>query len=138
MSFASSFSPASRPPGGTAGDVARRDFWSVEPCDTVDAIAEEMIARHLTWAPVLERGDTLVGVLSAWDLLHLRARGQPGSTPAWRACTTRPLTVSPDTPVDEAARLMRDAHVHHLLVVAPDRRVVGILSPLDLLAGSAR
>jgi len=117
----------------TAGELARRPIWSVAPEDPADAIAEEMVARRLTWAPVLDR-DTLVGVVSAWDLLHLRARGCSGDTPAWRTCTYKPLTVGPDTPASEAARVMREAHVHHLLVVTPDQKIVGILSPLDLLA----
>lgn len=121
----------------TVGELATRDFWSVAPDDPIEAIAEQMVARRRTWVPVLERG-SLVGVVSAWDLLHCRARGQPGDTPAWRACTYKPLTVEPDTPVSEAARLMRDSHVHHLLVVSADGKIVGIVSPLDLLAGQAR
>jgi len=116
------------------GELVTRNFWSVAPDDTADAIADEMVARRLTWAPMLEHG-SLVGVVSAWDLLHLRARGQSGDTPAWRICTYKPLTVSEDTPAHEAARLMRESHVHHLLVLSTDRKVVGIVSPLDLLAG---
>ncbi|MES2482108.1 MAG: CBS domain-containing protein [Pseudomonadota bacterium] len=121
----------------TVGEIAQRQFWSVAPDDTIEAIAQEMVTRHLTWTPVLE-GGTLMGVVSAWDLLHMRASGLAGDTPAWRACTYKPLTVAPDTPVSEAARLMREAHVHHLLVMTPDRKVVGIVSPLDLLSEQAR
>jgi len=121
----------------TVGELAIRDFWSVAPDDPADAIAEEMVARRLTWAPVLER-EVLVGVVSAWDLLHIRARGLADDAPAWRACTYKPLTVSPQTLASEASRLMRDAHVHHLLVVTPEGKVVGIVSPLDLLAEQVR
>lgn len=121
----------------SVGELATRHFWSVAPDDPIEDIVDEMVARRLTWAPVLDHG-TLVGVLSAWDLLHLRACGQPGDTPAWRACTYKPLTVGPDTPVPEAARVMREAHVHHLLVTSADGRIVGIVSPLDLLAEQVR
>lgn len=120
----------------SVGELANRDFWWVAPDDSADAIAEEMVARRLTWAPVLDR-EMLVGVVSAWDLLHIRARGQAGNTPAWRVCTYKPLTVTPETPASEASRLMCVAHVHHLLVVSPEGKVVGIVSPLDLLAGQA-
>lgn len=118
----------------TVGELATRLFWSVAPDDPVGAVADEMVARRLTWAPVLDQG-VLVGVVSAWDLLHLRARGQPQETPVWRACTYKPLTVSSDTPAAEAARLMRESHVHHLLVLSGDGKIVGVVSPLDLLAG---
>ena len=30
---------------------------------------------------------------------------------------------------------MREAHVHHLLVVSPEGKLLGVLSSLDLLAG---
>ncbi len=73
-------------------------------------------------------------MVSAWDLLRLQAEDKPGHTPAWQACTFKPLTVLPDTPAAEAARLMREAHVHHLLVVSPQGKLLGVLSSLDLLA----
>jgi CBS domain-containing protein len=120
----------------TVGELATRQFWSVGPDDSIDTITDEMVVRHLTWAPVLD-GDALVGVVSAWDLLHLRAARESGETPAWRACTYRPLTVTPDTTVAEAARLMREKHVHHLLVVSASGKVEGVVSPLDLLSQQA-
>lgn len=119
----------------SVGELATKPVWSVAPDDPVGQVAREMATRHLTWAPVLEDG-TLLGVVSAWDLLHVRATGQPDSTEVWRACTYKPLTVPPETSAADAARLMREAHVHHLLVVQRDGKVVGVVSPLDLLEGS--
>jgi CBS domain-containing protein len=115
-------------------ELCQPHVWSVLPDDPIDAIGEEMVARHLTWAPVLDSMATLIGVVSAWDLLHMQAEDKPGHTPAWQACTYKPLTVLPDTPAAEAARLMREAHVHHLLVVSPQGKLLGVLSSLDLLA----
>lgn len=115
-------------------ELCQPHVWSVQPHDPIDAIGEEMIARRLTWAPVLDSMGSLVGVISAWDLLHLQAEDKPGRTPAWQACTYKPLTVPPETPAAEAARLMRKAHVHHLLVVSPQGKLLGVVSPLDLLA----
>jgi CBS domain-containing protein len=116
------------------GDLCQSQVWSVQPGDPIDAIGEEMIARRRTWAPVLDPTGTLVGVISAWDLLHMQAKGSPRHTPAWQACSGKPLTVAPDTPAQDAARLMREAHVHHLLVVSPQGKLLGVVSPLDLLA----
>lgn len=116
-------------------ELCQPHIWSVQPGDPIEAIGEEMIARHLTWAPVLDSTRSLVGVISAWDLLHMQAKGSPGRTPAWQACTYQPLTVPPETPAEDAARLMHEAHVHHLLVVSPQGKLLGVVSPLDLLAG---
>lgn len=115
-------------------ELCQSHIWSVQPRDPIDAIGEDMIARHLTWAPVLDSTRSLIGVISAWDLLHMQAMNRPGDTPAWQACTYKPLTVPPETPVADAARLMREAHVHHLLVVSPQGKLLGVVSPLDLLA----
>ena len=116
-------------------ELCQPHVWSVLPDDPIDAIGEEMVARHLTWAPVLDSSAALLGVVSAWDLLRMQAEDKPGQTPAWQACTFKPLTVLPDTPATEAARLMREAHVHHLLVVSPEGKLLGVLSSLDLLPG---
>ena len=43
------------------------------------------------------------------------------------------VTVRPETPLDEAIRLMLDKHVSGLPVVDADRRLVGILSEGDML-----
>jgi CBS domain-containing protein len=115
-------------------ELCQPNIWSVQPDDPIDDIGEEMVARRLTWAPVLDSTAALIGVISAWDLLHLQAEDRPGRTPAWQACSYKPLTVSPETTAAEAARLMRDAHVHHLLVVSPQGKLLGVVSPLDLLA----
>jgi CBS domain-containing protein len=115
-------------------ELCQPQVWSVLPDDPIDAIGEEMVARRLTWTPVLDSMATLIGVISARDLLHMQAEDKPGNTPAWQACTYKPLTVLPDTPAEEAARLMREAHVHHLLVVSAQGKMLGVLSSLDLLA----
>ena len=115
-------------------ELCQPHVWSVQPGDPIDAVGEEMIARRHTWAPVLDSTRALVGVISAWDLLHMQAKGSPGHTPAWQACTYKPLTVPPHTLAEDAARLMRNAHVHHLLVVSPEGKLLGVVSPLDLLA----
>lgn len=118
----------------TVGDVAQWPVWSIGPDVTLAGIRDQMVQRRLTWAPVLEGGSTLLGVVSAWDLLRHQAEGRAGTTAAWQLCTYQPLSVAPDTPVLEAAAVMRRAHVHHLLVVDGGRRLVGVVSSLDLLA----
>ena len=47
--------------------------------------------------------------------------------------TRRVVTVTPDTPILAAARLMLDNHVSGLPVVDPSGRVVGVITETDLL-----
>jgi CBS domain-containing protein len=50
--------------------------------------------------------------------------------------TRRPLTVSPDTEVREAAQQMLYADVHRLFVTAGDK-VVGVISTTDIVRAVA-
>ena len=81
-----------------------RQVWAVDMDDTI-AEVESLFARHaLSWAPVLESKRTIVGVISASDLLQFHARGQdPTAVRAWQPCGYKLITVSSDTPVSEVA-----------------------------------
>lgn len=46
--------------------------------------------------------------------------------------TRNPVTVTPETPVPVAISLMAASHIHHLPVVTPEGRLVGIVSDRDL------
>lgn len=114
---------------------------TVEPETTMAealALMRSLRIRHL---PVLE-GTRLVGIVTWTDLM----RGGPSiatSLSAWEvpalldsACvrdvmTADPITVSPDVPVEHAARLLRKHKIGSLPVV--DKRfLVGIVTESDL------
>src|SRR5262249_9926947 len=102
------------------------------------------------------------GVLSAGDFLiratgddwpDRRLRGSVGCAhSAWeildsptlhddevsRVMTTDPVTVTPESPVGEIARLMVDAHIRRVVVVDDASRPQGIVSSTDILAAVAR
>jgi CBS-domain-containing membrane protein len=48
------------------------------------------------------------------------------------------VTVGTDAPVGELARVMRDAHIHRVIVLDALRRPVGVVSSMDVLAAVAR
>ena len=110
-----------------------RQVWTVDMDDTV-AEVESLFARQgLSWAPVLESKRTIVGVISASDLLRFHAQGQdPTAVRAWQLCSYKPITVSPDTPVSEVARLMIESNIHHV-VVMDGGGIAGVVSSLDFV-----
>jgi CBS domain-containing protein len=55
-----------------------------------------------------------------------------------RYMTTEVITVEPETPLRQLARVMVDARVHRVLVVDGQRRPVGIVSSMDVLAAVGR
>ena len=110
--------------------LMERRVWSIDMDDTVADIEALFADKGLTWAPVLESGRTVIGVI---DLLQFRAHGrEPAAARAWQLCTYRPITVAAHTPIAEVARLMVERRIHHV-VVTEDDGIVGIVSSLDFV-----
>ncbi len=110
-----------------------RQVWAVDMDDTVAEVASLFARQGLSWAPVLESRRTIVGAISASDLLQLNAQGQdPTAVRAWQRCSYKPISVSPDTPVSEVARLMIESKIHHV-VVMDGGGIAGVVSSLDFV-----
>ena len=42
------------------------------------------------------------------------------------------VTIGPDAEVKEASKLMKDKHFHHLIVVDKNKKILGVISSLDI------
>ena len=111
----------------------QRQVWAVDMDDAV-ADVESLFARQsISWAPVLESKRMIVGVISTSDLLRFHAQGQdPTAVRAWQLCSYKPITVSPDTPLSEVARLMIERKIHHV-VVTDNEGIAGVVSSFDFV-----
>jgi acetoin utilization protein AcuB len=91
----------------------------------------------------VDHGGKLVGIVSERDLLHA-APSPATSLSMWelnyllsrltvsKLMTTQVVTVTEDTPLEEAARLMVSHRIGGLPVVDADRRVVGVITETDV------
>ena len=106
---------------------------SVGMDDTVGKVEEFMREHDLSWVPVDEPRGTVVGTVTAADLLqfHVR-RGDPAATAAWQICTYKPIVVAPQASISDVARLMLRHKAHHV-VVMENERIVGVVSSLDFV-----
>jgi acetoin utilization protein AcuB len=95
------------------------------PCDKARLIMEQRRIRHL---PVVAAGK-LVGMVSDRDV-RSAAHESPGTVAA-RIMTANPVTVTSQTRIEHAARIMLDARFGSLPVVDGD--LVGIVTYTDLL-----
>jgi CBS domain-containing protein len=106
---------------------------AVDIDDTVEAVEQLLHSGIYSFVPVLEPDGTPFGVISACDLVNFHARhGKAKLNRSWEVCTHKVLAIPPDTPVEDAAQMMLDKHVHHL-VVMDHGHVAGVVSTLDLL-----
>jgi predicted transcriptional regulator len=121
----------------TVAALMQQSVHCVDMDDTVEQVERQFEAHHLSWAPVLESGRAIVGVISATDLLQFRAHGLGDSTtPAWRRCTYKPIVVGPDAALADVARQMVERRIHHVVVMDADR-IAGVVSALDFVRAFA-
>lgn len=128
-------------------DVMTRNVVSLREKAQFKDIILVMRERGFSACPVLDADDTVVGVVSEDDLLVKEAyadqtsgrlarrlnRAKATGLTARELMTHPAISVRPDAPVAEAARIMHAKHVKRLPVVTADGSLVGIVSRVDLL-----
>jgi acetoin utilization protein AcuB len=121
------------------------DPITVEPATRLSQVARLMAVKQVRRLPVTaagSRGRTLLGIISSHDVWQacppgfhpLTASGWPPSEDPSVGTLMSPAvhTASPDTPIEDAARLMRK-HKIGALPVTRDGALVGIITESDLL-----
>jgi CBS domain-containing protein len=117
---------------GTIRDLMTSEVLTVAPEDTVGEAAEKMVARGVGSVLVSDYG-RLIGILTERDLLRAVADRIHSSEARVREWMTRePITVTPETPAEDAARTMLEHGFRHLPVVDGEQ-TIGIVSLRDVL-----
>ncbi len=142
----------------TARDVMVHEPVCVEASTTIRQLARVFEENEISGAPVVDQHGRVIGVVSKTDLIRRCSEGTLDVPPAYLfevlheqgaedeevipeqlVCvedfmTPDPVTVTPDTPAGEIARLMCEGRIHRVVVVDEGRFPVGIVTTLDLLA----
>ena len=101
--------------------------------DTLAEAAAKMRAQQ-TGSLLIMEGSTLAGIVTERDVLKVVGEGQdPKSVNLRDVMTKDPVTVDPDSSIQDAAKIMFDKWFRHLPVTTGDGKVVGIISLRDLL-----
>lgn len=117
----------------TISSLMRQEVCRAGPDDTAQAVEARMVAKGLSWVPVVDAGGVVLGVISSADPLRLHAEGKSADkVPAWQLCSYKPVTVRPDATLSEVARLMVESDVHHV-IVAEGADIRGVVSSLDFV-----
>ncbi len=122
----------------TIDTLMHRGVQTVGIDDSVATVESFLNEQGLTWAPVVDAGGVVIGVISASDLLLFHAQQrQAANVPAWQLCSYKPVVVGPQTSLAAVAQEMVQRHVHHV-VVADTEHVLGAVSAMDFVAYCAR
>ena len=141
-----------------AQDVMTTNVVTVAPDTPVEEIAKLLLERQISAVPVVGADGELLGIVSEGDLIHglghegakrswwldllasprtraeehLKSHGRL----AWDVMTRSVVSVTPDTPLPEIARLLEARRIKRVPVVR-DGELVGIVSRADLLRAFA-
>ena len=146
----------------TVADIMERDPETVTPGTDVETVIAVLRENELPGVPVVNDGGRCVGIVTETDLvlpdddgdLHLphyvnifggtvfieplkRFEGKLRKAFASTAAdmmTEDPVTVTPDTTVDEAAGIIHETG-HNRLPVVEHGRLVGVVTRVDVLGG---
>jgi acetoin utilization protein AcuB len=119
-----------------------RPVITIHPDKPIMEALELMQQEHIRRLPVVNHKGHLVGIISKSDILHA-APSDASSLSVWevnyliskitvkKVMTSEVITITGDTPLEEAARIMADHKVGGLPVLHK-QEVVGIITETDL------
>jgi CBS domain-containing protein len=135
-----------------AGEVMTTGAATIRPDATLTDAARLMVEHQISGLPVVDAQDRLVGVITENDFLwpqqeprlvgllaegRARVASELNSRRVQDIMTRDPVTISAETPLEEAVELMKRHGIRRLPVVA-NGKVVGILSRSNLLLALLR
>ena len=139
-------------------DIMSQDVISVTPETEITKAAKILLEKRINGMPVIDPFGRLVGIICQSDLVA-QQKGIPvpsvftflesfipltsrkrldkemekiAALTVKEAMTLEPVTVSPETEIEDVARLMVDKK-YHTLPVVEDGRVVGVVGKEDVL-----
>jgi CBS domain-containing protein len=125
------------PTGKTVAMLLTSDPIVVWPDTLVSEMAAMLDGSGVAAMPVVDWSGYLVGVVSRLDIIRVRASDNLSAD--WsRLCarhvmTTSVHTVTVDTPLQQAVRLVESLRIHRVVVVDDDgESPIGVLSATDL------
>jgi CBS domain-containing protein len=135
----------------TVADVMTRTVVVVAGSAPFKEVVRAMREYHVSALPVTDPDGLVIGVVSEADLMlredpsvleshffegHTRReeRRKAEASIARDLMTTPAVTIGPQAPIADAARLMHERAIKRLPVIDLEGRIVGVVSRVDLLA----
>jgi len=115
----------------TVCDLMRERVAYVTVPGTREDVLEVFQQKHVSGVPVVKEGK-VIGVVTRQDLLR-----NPNEEQLALLMTRNPVTITPDTKLKDAAKLLRDYGIRRLPVVE-DGRLVGIVTVADFIREIAK
>jgi acetoin utilization protein AcuB len=114
------------------GEIMTRQVATITPDKQVGQALKQMQKLNIRHLPVVHK-DRMVGWITSRDLREVLLASMLEKITVGDVMVQAPIAVTPDTEVEEAARLVVEHKIGGMPVVEGDR-LVGVLTMLDLIA----
>jgi len=112
----------------TAKDIMTKRVVTVSPRTTVKELTELLAAKKISGVPVVDEQKRVIGIATEADVL-----AHPGAKTVEEIMTKRVISVKPDTPVEEIAKLLAKKKIKRVPVIDEKGKLVGIVSRADIV-----
>lgn len=124
------------------GDRMSHPVITISPQASLDDAWKLMVNEHISRLPVVDKKGKLIGIISEKQVLRYspseattldvwEIKGVMNRIQVEKVMTRDVVTVSEDTPIEEAARIMTDNQISGIPVVTNDK-LVGMIAETDL------
>lgn len=143
----------------TARDVMTQDVITVQPDTPIRELAQIFLTHGISGVPVVDLDGKVLGIATESDLIfHSKRLKVPtvltildsfifldspekmekelrkiAAASVSDVYSSPPLTITPDTPLDEIASLMTEKQVHTLPVLDETGKMIGIIGKKDII-----
>lgn len=120
-------------------DLMTTELIQVYPDTGIKEAARLMFRHRVSGLPVVDAGGRLVGIITEADFLRIEVARDGEETPepierVSQVMSEDVVTIPPDAEISDAARLMASNDIKRLPVIGEDRRLLGIISRMDVVA----
>jgi CBS domain-containing protein len=118
----------------TVADYMTTRMATMDWKDSVLDIAKRMAERNISSVTITDDKDRIIGILTERDVVKAVANSvPPGGITAGSLMSYPILSIEKDSSVEDAARVMAQKKLRHLLVEdANNREIIGIITVTDL------
>jgi CBS domain-containing protein len=110
-------------------DVMSRDLVTARAETTTDQIVELLRRKHVGCVPIVDALGRAIGIVTKLDVVECMGDGR---TTARELMMPFAFALGPSASVAQAAAMMSNEALHHVLVVDHDRTLIGVVSTLDI------
>lgn len=115
-------------------DLMTTSVVTLSPDDSLAQAASTLASLGVSGAPVCDREQRVVGVFSKSDVVDKLIDAQAaGHARVGDHMSSVPVTLRADDTIEASVKIMAERMIHRVVVLDSAGKLVGILSPLDVL-----